>query len=149
MTAKKTTKRMDKARQRWSSSVLKCHRSRWSVTLFSLERQKERHVPAESASPANAQDLTAEIAVVALDSAPSTLIGHRAERQPLRTSASGCFFQNKQWEFDVISICFHKREREKKIFATEFNFKSLIWVKNMQLIKRCKACYATETKVWL
>lgn len=36
---------------------------------------------AESASPANAPDLTEEIAVVRLDSAPSNLIGHRGYGQ--------------------------------------------------------------------
>lgn len=100
----------------------------WSATgraeasLYFLWTDRRRDMSRdESVSPANAQDLTAEIAVVVLDSAPSTLIGHRAERQPLRTSTSGCFFQNKRWEFDVMSICL-VFTRDKKIFTKKMQF---------------------------
>lgn len=73
---------------------------------------------AESASPANAPDLTEEIAVVVPDSAPSQLIGQSADRQPIRnTPASGKFFQNKRRGFYVIGICLISTRDKKKSMA--------------------------------
>lgn len=56
---------------------------RGEASLYFLCTERSRGRPrTESASPANAPDLTEEITVVGLDSTPSKLIGQSADRQP-------------------------------------------------------------------